>query len=262
MYLFILLPVILYILIRKKSFKKVLRLHKVSPQQIFITMLLILAIQPMTALAARIMEHLLGHGFFPPMGDMSANGSGNLFMSLFIIAVTPAICEEVFMRGVVLDGYRHIPLWKTAIMNGVLFGLFHNNFMQLSYTSIVGIILTYVVVFTNSIYPAILMHFVMNALSVLMEKYPTSLYANFTIWYETNMVLLILLAIVSICATILLLIWLKRLSNNSAIESMDASDNSIEASDALNHTITFVEWPLMLATAISVIYSLMMVYAM
>lgn len=99
------------------------------------------------------MEYLLGSGFYPPMGETPVMGSGNLFfLSLFIIAVTPAICEEVFMRGVVLDGYRNIPLWKAAIMNGVLFGLFHNNFMQLSYTSIVGIILTYVVVLTNSIY--------------------------------------------------------------------------------------------------------------
>ncbi len=91
-----------------------------------------------------------------------------------------------------------------------------------------------------------------------MEKYPTSIYANFTVWYESNMILLILLVIVSTCSAILLLIWLKKISNKSDIESMDAHEDNIRTNDYLNDSVTFVEWPLMLATAISIIYSLMM----
>lgn len=260
MYLFILLPVILYIVISKKSFKKVLRLNKLNPQQIFIAMILILFIQPLTALAATIMDYFLGNELLPAMeeGMVATGGSNNIFLSLFLIAITPAICEEVFMRGVVLNGYRNIPLWKAAVMNGVLFGLFHNNFMQLSYTTIVGIILTYVVVLTDSIYPAMIMHFIMNGLSVLMENYPNSIYANFTSWYESNIILMIILSIVSIAAVILLIRWLKKISIQSDDGTVNYEQESLMIHNNERGLVTFVEWPLMLATAISIIYSLVM----
>ncbi|WDV45469.1 type II CAAX endopeptidase family protein [Clostridiaceae bacterium M8S5] len=251
MYLFILVPSVIYILVSNKSFKKVLRLNSVNIKQLAISAFILLALQPITAVAANIMSTLIGNGY-NSMATMSGGGNEvSLFMSIFMIAITPAICEEVVMRGIVLNGYRGIPLWKVAIMNGVLFGLFHNDFIQLSYTMVVGIVLTYVVVITDSILPAMLMHFMMNGLSVFIERYPSNIISKFIYWYESTALILVILAAISIVVIILLIKWLKIISINNSTQAID--DKLVEQDN--KHDVTFVEWPLMMACIISIVYS-------
>lgn len=190
-----------------------------------------------------------------PMGQ-----SYGIWMSLFVIALTPAICEEVFMRGAVLSGHRNVKLWKAAILNGVLFGLFHNNFGQLFYATAFGIILTFVVVLTDSIYPSIIMHFIMNGLSVLTEFYPNSAYMKFTTWYESNLAVLIPLGVISVAAVVSLLIWLKKISvrkeEHEPIKEEADEQLPAELPDINKNNIAYPEWPLFTATAISITYSL------
>lgn len=255
-YILILLPVILYVLLTRQKFKKVLRLNKVNPLQILIAFLLAIVSQPIIGLIDVAMQNVIGTGgqMQIPMGQ-----SYGIWVSLFVIALTPAICEEVFMRGAVLSGHRNVKLWKAAILNGVLFGLFHNNFGQLFYATAFGIILTFVVVLTNSIYPSIVMHFIMNGLSVLMDFYPNSTYVKFTTWYEYNLAVLIPLGVISLAAVVGLLIWLKKISGSKKEqEPIKEADEQIpaELTEINNNSIAYPEWPLLMATAISITYSL------
>lgn len=255
-YILILLPVILYVLLTRQKFKKVLRLNKVNPLQILIAFLLAIVSHPIIGLIDVAMQNVIGTGgqMQIPMGQ-----SYGIWVSLFVIALTPAICEEVFMRGAVLSGHRNVKLWKAAILNGVLFGLFHNNFGQLFYATAFGIILTFVVVLTNSIYPSIVMHFIMNGLSVLMDFYPNSTYVKFTTWYEYNLAVLIPLGVISLAAVVGLLIWLKKISGSKKEqEPIKEADEQIpaELTEINNNSIAYPEWPLLMATAISITYSL------
>lgn len=256
-YILILLPVILYVLLTKQKFKKVLRLNKVNPLQILIAFLLAVVSQPIIVLIDVVIQSLIGGGgqMQMPMGQ-----SYGIWMSLFVIALTPAICEEVLMRGAVLSGHRNVKLWKAAILNGVLFGLFHNNFGQLFYATAFGIILTFVVVLTDSIYPSIIMHFIMNGLSVLMDFYPNSTYVKFTTWYESNLAILIPIGIVSLAAVVGLLIWLKKISVAKEEQEpiIEETDEQLPADlpDINKNSIAYPEWPLLMATAISITYSL------
>ena len=254
-YLFILIPVVLYILLTKQKFKKVLRLNKINPLQILIAFLLAVVSQPVIVLIDVLMQNVIGGGAQMPMGMGQSYG---IWLSLFMIALTPAICEEVFMRGAVLSGHRNVKLWKAAVLNGVLFGLFHNNFSQLFYATAFGIILAFVVVLTDSIYPSIIMHFIMNGLSVLMDFYPNSSYMKFTAWYESNLAILIPLGIISLAAVVGLLIWLKKISGSKKAEVIKESEEQVPAElpDINKNNIAYPEWPLILATAIAITYSL------
>lgn len=250
-YLFILVPVIIYILITRQKFKKVLSLNKVNPLQLLIAMLLALVSQPFISLVANAMNMV-----FPGSGygmQMPTSGGYSLIFAIFLMAITPAICEEVLMRGVVLHGHKGGTVWKVALLNGVLFGIFHNNFEQMFYAAAFGAILAFVVLYTDSIYPAILMHFMMNGLSTLGEYYPNSTYMKLTNIYESNMGVLIPLGIMSLIGVIILIKYLKKISikKNRAIESPD--DNSVVVTPVTK--VLYPEWPLIIVTAISVIYS-------
>ena len=58
---------------------------------------------------------------------------------IVVIAVLPAVFEELFFRGVLLRGLRGMPVWAAALICGGLFSLFHQNPAQTLYQFFCGI---------------------------------------------------------------------------------------------------------------------------
>lgn len=93
---------------------------------------------------------------------------GDLLVDLLLTALLPGICEEIlhrgfYLRGCVKQGYTRYGL----IFSSILFGLMHLNIQQFFYATIIGALMGIVVIVTDSIYPAMIIHFMNNALSVL-----------------------------------------------------------------------------------------------
>jgi sodium transport system permease protein len=90
---------------------------------------------------------------------------------LLLVAVVPAICEELTFRGLLLYGLRRRlrPAWICVVV-GVIFGVFHIALFRLVTTSFLGILLSAVLLFTGSILPCILWHAINNALPVLASR--------------------------------------------------------------------------------------------
>lgn len=88
---------------------------------------------------------------------------------LFAIAISPAICEEILFRGVILSGLRQsIPRLAVVLLVGLMFGAFHMSLHRLLPTAIIGVLLTYTCLRTGSIFPGMLMHAIINGTSVLI----------------------------------------------------------------------------------------------
>ncbi|MBU6162141.1 MAG: ABC transporter permease subunit [Myxococcales bacterium] len=86
---------------------------------------------------------------------------------LFIGAFSPAICEELLFRGFILQGLRgSVRPWVAVVVTAVLFGLLHMSIYRLAGTTALGVIMGFLVLRTGSIYPAMLFHFVNNALAL------------------------------------------------------------------------------------------------
>lgn len=99
----------------------------------------------------------------------SSYGFDALFVNLIFSALLPGICEELVHRGMLLKTMRPMGMWKAIIFSGLLFGLLHMNIEQFFYATIIGIFLGFLTVMSNSIYPAMIVHFANNALSVYLS---------------------------------------------------------------------------------------------
>ena len=94
----------------------------------------------------------------------------HLLLSLVLTAVCPAIFEEFVNRGIALNVIRNsCGRFLTLLLAGVMFGLFHQHVLQVFYTMLMGILLAYLTLRTRSIWPAVVVHFTNNALSVIMD---------------------------------------------------------------------------------------------
>ena len=97
-----------------------------------------------------------------------------LFFVLSIIstAVVPAICEEYLFRGAILTNL--MPFGKTVaiLASAFLFGLMHQNPLQILYTTLMGVVIGFVYVKTKSIWICMIIHFFNNLITVLEEYLP------------------------------------------------------------------------------------------
>lgn len=89
-------------------------------------------------------------------------------VTLFIaVSIVPAICEEFAMRCCSLGVLRKYGTGFAVFTVSVVFGLLHGNVIQFVFAFLIGLILGYVTVRTESIVPAILIHALNNAISAI-----------------------------------------------------------------------------------------------
>lgn len=93
-------------------------------------------------------------------------------IAIFSTAIVPAVCEEYLFRGGVLTAL--LPFGKTTaiLASALLFGLMHQNPLQILYTTIMGVVIGYIYVETKSIWACMLLHFANNFITVLEEFLP------------------------------------------------------------------------------------------
>src|SRR6185436_15251290 len=95
---------------------------------------------------------------------MIAPGDRGLVVSLGLMALTPAVCEEALFRGAILRGFSaKLPRLTSAVITGALFGLYHVDIWRLAPTGLLGVVLSLVALECDSILPAMLTHFINNA---------------------------------------------------------------------------------------------------
>ena len=103
------------------------------------------------------------------ISDLSSFLYGNSMSALpilLILSVTPAICEESFMRGALLSCFRGLKKdWVIMLIIGICFGIFHLDPLRFLNTACLGAILAYFMVKKNNILLPMMMHFLNNAVS-------------------------------------------------------------------------------------------------
>lgn len=84
-------------------------------------------------------------------------------------AVLPALIEEFAMRGVVMQSLRKYGDWFAIIMSSLVFALLHGNMVQIPFAFIAGIAIGYAVTVTGSMWTGVLIHFLNNLASIIMQ---------------------------------------------------------------------------------------------
>lgn len=117
-----------------------------------------------------IMSFLVEMGVPYPQFDETQSGTPvSLLLNLLSTAILPALLEEMVMRGYVLGALRRYGDKLAVVITAMLFGLIHGNVLQLPFAFFLGLVLGWLVVQTDSIWPAVLLHFGNNAMSVLLD---------------------------------------------------------------------------------------------
>ena len=133
-----------------------------------------LALLPSVEYVAGVM-----YSFFPGLkevGDstrpiIEAHSTPMLLLTIFSIAVTPAICEETLFRGYLqrtLERRLRAP-WH-FLLSGLLFALFHQQVLSLPSLFLVGIYLGFIYTHFRSIYPGMFAHFSYNGAIILLTN--------------------------------------------------------------------------------------------
>ena len=179
------MPALLMTILLTSSPTKTLSLRKPLPLlSIPVTLLLAVVLHPVVVRLGVVVRSI-----YPTSPDMEAQFGqlfGNLaeppsiWLMLMLIAVLPAICEELAFRGFILSGLRRIGhKWWAIVLSAVFFGMSHGILQQSVVATITGIVIAYVAVQTGSLIPCILYHMIHNGLMLLfadvtsgIEEYP------------------------------------------------------------------------------------------
>lgn len=126
----------------------------------------------------------------------SAGFDETFTLGLFLYSVIFApLSEELIFRGVTMRQARRIlPFWAANIMQAVLFGIFHMNWIQGIYAACLGLILGYVCERGGSIYHSILLHMLFNFWAAVLSEYSPAIDTTFSylFWFFFGLVMTIL----------------------------------------------------------------------
>ncbi len=97
----------------------------------------------------------------------------SLLINLVVLALLPALLEELTFRKCILGTLQKYGQGVAVVMSALLFGAMHGGISQSVFAFLVGLVLGFITVKTGNVWIAVMVHFVNNSLSVLVE-YATS----------------------------------------------------------------------------------------
>ena len=162
--------------------------RKPPVKMIFWVIMLMFAITPLINLLSYVNEQMVLPGFmknievyFKEMEDAAAqltekmlvmNTTSDLIVNLIVMAVAPALCEELYFRGTLLNIFsegrnRHAAIWIVAI----IFSLIHFQMYGFIPRMILGALLGYLMMWSGSIWVPVIAHFTNNAMAVITSGF-------------------------------------------------------------------------------------------
>lgn len=172
---FVATPALLMTLVLTSNPRKTLSLYWPRWQMLPFAALLALVMHPVA------MWLLIGIRELYPMGSdaekqiaaaLAPIKDAPLYAIVLLMALVPAVCEELAFRGFILSGLRHTGhRWMAIVGSAVFFGVTHSLLQQSLAAAIMGCIIGYIVLRSGSILPGILFHFCHNALAMTIPAF-------------------------------------------------------------------------------------------
>lgn len=95
-----------------------------------------------------------------------------LFWEILVTALLVPLSEELLFRGIALAHFRRsLPVALAVLLQALLFGLFHGNFVQTSYALIPGLVFAWAYIRSRNFLVPILMHSCFNLFGGVLSSY-------------------------------------------------------------------------------------------
>jgi membrane protease YdiL (CAAX protease family) len=176
-WLFLFLPAVLFIGLGRFDLRRALSLRAPKPRGLLAGLFIVLGAMPLVWLIGWLQTFVLPIPWDLLEGLeqlMTAETVKRFLWLVLILAVTPAFCEEIVFRGVLLGGTRALRPWRFIVLNAAVFGAFHLSYetaIRFVPTAVLGGLIAWVVWRTGSIWVGSLMHFLNNATLVVLTSY-------------------------------------------------------------------------------------------
>jgi membrane protease YdiL (CAAX protease family) len=160
----------------------------VTPVLFFASVALLFCIQPFIGWLGEINAHTKFGSLQKTLEEMEAvynralkvflqmKTFKDLLVNLFIMALLPAIGEELFFRGSLQKALLRMSQkpWLAILVSSLVFGLLHGTFFKLLPIFTLGLLLGTVYHVTRNLWYTITIHFINNAFAVLSVYYADS----------------------------------------------------------------------------------------
>ena len=159
------------------------------------------------------------------------NNFGQFLLVSLLLAVMPAICEELVFRGIIYNGFRRRYNVKiSVIFSALLFALIHFSIYKTFYQLILGVVLALLVYYTGTIFYSMVFHFVNNFTIILVNYISQNGAAlQFASWGVKEVLLTIIILALWVVAVWFFFSWLKK--HSSKHKNYYGLDNTSKALD-------------------------------
>ncbi len=141
------------------------------PKYYFLAIVLQIGLLSLSELNTLFLSWLERFGYQPlPVVLPSMDGMGIVGV-LLVVAVLPAVCEELLFRGLLMDGIKVFGTLGAVLLCGGLFALYHQSPTQTVYQFCCGVAFALIAIRSGSILPTVLSHFLNNATIILLAKF-------------------------------------------------------------------------------------------
>ncbi len=146
--------------------ESVLKIRPVDGRNLLLVVFTVICCYPITALLNLIYMQFVPNVVQTASAEIYTFGLG---ISLVLIALFPALGEELLMRGIVYRSYKEASPVAAMVLSALLFGLLHMNFNQMPYAMFLGIVMVLINEAADSMVMSMVMHFLFNASSTVLN---------------------------------------------------------------------------------------------
>jgi membrane protease YdiL (CAAX protease family) len=152
----------------KTPIKETVSLKKFSPVYLIPTLMIavgmLLGAGFLNGLFSKLLQDL---GVKLPESSLTISSTGEFILFTILVGVLPAVFEEVFFRGFMLNSLDGVKIFQTTLFVSICFAIYHCSLAQLLYQFIYGGFLCLLALSAKSTYPCIIAHFLNNFAVVL-----------------------------------------------------------------------------------------------
>lgn len=168
-------PALIMTIMLTRRPRKTLLLRKPPLFSIPFAILLAISLNPFIMMLGQLLQELY------PMSQQMRESSSKLmglldqapyaWLPFVLVAVLPAVCEELAFRGFILSGLRHLGhRWQAILISSIFFGIAHQILQQSLLTAMVGMVIGFLAVQTGSLLTGMFFHLTHNAMTVLLQR--------------------------------------------------------------------------------------------
>jgi len=91
-----------------------------------------------------------------------------LLASILLVGVVPGVCEELFFRGGLMGAWERRGTMKAMVITSALFTMLHGSILGLPTQILMGFVLGYVLILSDSLYVPMVYHTVHNSSALIL----------------------------------------------------------------------------------------------